>query len=51
MNCDYNLFEGMKIKGSVETVLSRGKVIVDKNEYKGKPGEGKFLKRGHCVTA
>ena len=51
MNCDYSLFEGWKIKGYPETVLSRGKVIVENNEYKGRPGEGKFLKRGACATA
>jgi dihydropyrimidinase len=51
MNCDYSLFEGWKIKGYPETVLSRGKVIVENNEYKGKPGDGKFLKRGRCATA
>jgi dihydropyrimidinase len=49
--CDYNLFEGMKIKGVVETVLSRGKVIIENNQYKGKPGDGQFLKRGPCATA
>jgi dihydropyrimidinase len=49
MNCDYSLFEGMKIKGYPETVLSRGKVIIENNEYKGKPGEGKFIKRGACA--
>src|SRR5206468_921501 len=49
MNCDYSLFEGMKIKGSPEMVLSRGKVIIENNEYKGKPGEGQFIKRGECA--
>jgi dihydropyrimidinase len=49
MNCDYSLFEGMRIKGLPETVLSRGKVIVENNEYKGKPGEGRFIKRGACA--
>jgi len=51
MNCDYSLFEGWKIKGYPETVLSRGKVIIENNEYKGRPGEGKFIKRGQCATA
>src|SRR3954447_11199609 len=51
MNCDYSLFEGWKIKGEPVTVLSRGKVVIDKGEFKGKPGEGKFIKRGQCVTA
>src|SRR3954447_3837997 len=49
MNCDYNLFEGMKIKGTVETVLSRGKVIVENGNYVGRPGEGQFLKRGPSI--
>jgi dihydropyrimidinase len=41
----------MKIKGVVETVLSRGNVIIENNQYKGKPGDGHFLKRGPCATA
>jgi dihydropyrimidinase len=51
MNCDYSLFEGFKIKGEPLTVLSRGKVIIQDGQYKGKPGEGKFVKRGQCATA
>jgi dihydropyrimidinase len=47
-NCDYNLFEGMRIKGVVETVLSRGKVIVENGRYAGRAGDGRFLKRGAC---
>jgi dihydropyrimidinase len=50
MNCDYSLFEGFKIKGMPETVLSRGKVVIENNQYVGKPGDGKFLKRGACQT-
>src|SRR3954469_19637476 len=50
MNCDYNAYEGRKIKGMVETVLSRGNVVIDKGEFKGKAGDGKFLKRGTCVN-
>ena len=50
MNCDYNAYEGKKIKGVVETVLSRGKVVVDGGDFKGKAGDGKFLKRGTCVS-
>ncbi len=51
MNCDYSLFEGWKIKGEPQTVLSRGKVIIEDGQYKGRPGEGKFIKRGECATA
>jgi len=50
MNVDYNTYEGKKIKGVVETVLSRGKVVIENGEYKGKPGDGQFLRRGTCVT-
>ena len=28
----------------------RGKVVVDKGEFKGKAGNGQFLKRGTCVN-
>jgi dihydropyrimidinase len=51
MNCDYSLFEGWRIRGNPDVVLSRGKVIVENNQYKGRPGDGKFLKRGPCATA
>jgi dihydropyrimidinase len=46
MNIDYNAFEGMTVKGFTETVLSRGKVILDKGTYVGRPGDGRFVKRG-----
>jgi dihydropyrimidinase len=45
MNVDYSAYEGMKIKGVTETVLSRGKVIIENSHYVGTPGEGRFLKR------
>lgn len=45
MNVDYSAYEGMKIKGVTETVLSRGKVIIENGQYVGTPGEGRFLKR------
>jgi dihydropyrimidinase len=45
MNIDYNAYEGMTVKGVTETVLSRGKVIIEQGKYVGRPGEGSFLKR------
>ena len=45
MNVDYSMFEGKKVKGNAETVLSRGEVIVQNNEFKGKKGRGNFVKR------
>ncbi len=49
MNVDYNAYEGMKVQGVVDTVLSRGKVVIDNGEYVGKQGDGQFIKRGECV--
>ena len=45
MNVDYNPYEGRRVKGVTETVLSRGKVIVDKGSYSGTPGRGQYLRR------
>jgi dihydropyrimidinase len=50
MNVDYSAYEGRKVKGVVETVLSRGRVVVENGEFKGRAGGGQFLKRGTCVT-
>ena len=46
MRVDYNAYEGFEVTGFTETVLSRGKIIIDKCEYVGKKGDGRFLKRG-----
>jgi len=43
---DHSAWEGFTIDGHVDTVLSRGRVIVDGNEYLGAKGDGQFLKRG-----
>jgi dihydropyrimidinase len=50
MNVDYSAYEGRKVRGVVETVLSRGRVVVEGGEFKGKAGAGQFLRRGTCVT-
>ena len=46
MNMDYSAWEGFEIDGHVDTVLSRGKIIVDENQYVGTKGDGKYFKRG-----
>ncbi len=46
MNMDHSAWEGFEIDGHVDTVISRGKVVVDKNAYLGAKGDGKFIKRG-----
>jgi dihydropyrimidinase len=45
MRVDYNPYEGRVIKGAPAVVLSRGDVIVDHGEFKGRPGRGQFVKR------
>jgi dihydropyrimidinase len=48
MNVDYSAYEGMEITGQVETVLSRGRFVIDSGEYRGEPGHGRFLQRELC---
>ena len=50
MNVDYSAYEGRKLRGAVETVLSRGQLVVEDGEFKGRAGAGQFLKRGTCVA-
>ncbi|MFN2483065.1 MAG: dihydropyrimidinase [Pyrinomonadaceae bacterium] len=50
MNADYSAYEGKTVKGVVETVLSRGRVVIEGGEFKGRAGDGQFLKRGTCVS-
>ena len=46
MNMDHSAWEGFEIDGHVDTVLSRGRVVVDGGEYVGTKGHGQYLKRG-----
>jgi dihydropyrimidinase len=46
MRVDYSAYEGRRVRGVTETVLSRGNVIVENGTFKGKAGDGRFLKRG-----
>ena len=46
MRVDYSAYEGRKVRGVTETVLSRGNVIVENGTFSGKAGGGEFLKRG-----
>jgi dihydropyrimidinase len=48
MNVDYSCYEGRTLPGSVRTVLSRGRVVVDRGEYTGSAGHGRFVKRDTC---
>jgi dihydropyrimidinase len=46
MNMDYSAWEGYEIDGKVDTVLSRGRVVVEKDAFVGAKGDGQYLKRG-----
>jgi dihydropyrimidinase len=46
MNMDYSAWEGFEIDGHVGTVLSRGRVIVDDDQYLGSKSDGRYIKRG-----
>jgi len=45
MRVDYSMFEGIEVTGIPDVVLSRGKVVVDKDKFLGRAGQGEFLKR------
>ena len=43
--CDYTPYEGWKVTGRPVVVMSRGKVVVEGDQFVGKAGDGQFLKR------
>jgi len=45
MRVDYSMFEGIRVKGMPDVVLSRGRVLVEDNKFVGRAGAGNFLKR------
>jgi dihydropyrimidinase len=45
MRVDYSMFEGIQVTGMPDTVLSRGRVVVEGDKFLGRAGAGDFLKR------
>jgi dihydropyrimidinase len=45
MNVDYSCYEGREVTGAADVVFSRGKILVDGEEWLGAKGDGQFLKR------
>jgi dihydropyrimidinase len=45
MRVDYSMFEGIEVTGMPDTVLSRGRVVVEGEKFLGRAGAGEFLKR------
>ncbi|MFI0862905.1 dihydropyrimidinase [Streptomyces smyrnaeus] len=48
MNVDYSAYEGKRLTGRVETVLSRGEPVVERGSYSGRAGHGRYVPRGIC---
>lgn len=48
MNVDYSAYEGKELTGQVETVLSRGELVIDRREFTGRAGHGQYIPRGTC---
>jgi dihydropyrimidinase len=46
MNMDYSAYEGTVVQGRVDTVLSRGSVVLRDGQFLGRKGHGRYLPRG-----
>jgi dihydropyrimidinase len=49
MDVDYSCYEGREVTGGADVVLSRGKIVVDGDEWLGARGDGRFLKRERSI--
>lgn len=45
MNMDHSAYEGFVVDGKVETVISRGEVVVERDQFVGRVGHGRFIER------
>jgi dihydropyrimidinase len=45
MRVDYSMFEGIEVTGMPDVVLSKGQVVVERNQFLGRPGAGAFIRR------
>jgi dihydropyrimidinase len=45
MNMDHSAYEGMVVNGKVDTVISRGTVVIENNAYVGRKGHGRYVRR------
>ena len=46
MAVDYSAYEGEKIDGKCDMVMSRGRIVIENNTYVGSKGQGSYVKRG-----
>lgn len=45
MRVDYSMFEGIEVTGMPQTVISRGRILVEGDKFLGRAGAGQFLRR------
>src|SRR5262249_52032122 len=45
MNVDYSCYEGLRVWGGPEVVIQRGQVLGWHGEWRGREGQGTFLRR------
>jgi dihydropyrimidinase len=45
MNVDYSPYEGRQVTGATDTVLSRGRLVIEDGKFVGRAGAGSFIKR------
>ena len=45
MRCDYNVYEGMRVRGKPVRVYQRGNLLVDGENWHGQNGAGRFIPR------
>lgn len=43
--CDYTLYEGYRLRGAMDTVISRGSIVYAGRQFKGCKGFGRFIMR------
>ena len=48
LNVDYTAYEGIKVKGYPIMTILRGEIIALDNNFVGKKGFGKYIKREKC---
>ncbi|CAM5607340.1 D-hydantoinase [Streptomyces xanthochromogenes] len=48
MNVDYSAYEGKRLTGQVQTVLSRGELVIDQRKFTGRAGHGSYVPRATC---
>ncbi|HEX6843925.1 MAG TPA: dihydropyrimidinase [Actinomycetota bacterium] len=46
MNMDYSAYEGFVVDGKVDTVWSRGAVVIEDDAFSGRAGHGRYVPRG-----